>query len=86
MQKTREMEFYQWYESLNQESQELIPIENLNTLGLGRYYLGHILINKDLLKFHPVAEDWWTDQKIQKQWNNEVFSKVKSVVNVKIYE
>jgi hypothetical protein len=38
------------------------------------------------LKFHPVAEDWWTDQKIQKQWNNEVFSKVKSVVNVKIYE
>ncbi len=86
MQKTRELEFYQWYESLNQESQELIPIENLNTLGLGRYYLGHILINKDLLKFHPVAEDWWTDQKIQKQWNNEVFSKVKSVVNVKIYE
>lgn len=86
MQKTRELEFYQWYESLDQEYQELVPIENLNTLGLGRYYLGHILINKDLLKFHPVAEDWWTSHKIQKEWNNKVFSKVKKVTSVKIYE
>ena len=85
MQKIRELEFYQWYESLDQEYQELIPIENLNILGLGRYYLGHILINKDLLKFHPVTEDW-SNHKIQKEWNNKVFSKVKSVVGVKIYE
>ena len=86
MQKTKELEFYQWYESLSQESQELVPIENLNILGLGRYYLGYILINKDLLEFHPITEDWWTNQKIQKQWNNEVFSKVKRVIDVKIYE
>lgn len=79
------MEFYQWYESLDQEYQELIPIENLNVLGLGRYYLGHILINKDLLKFHSITEDW-SDHKIQKEWNNKVFSKVESVVDVKIYE
>lgn len=85
MQKTRELEFYQWYESLDQEYQELIPIENLNILGLGRYYLGHILINKDLLKFHSVPEDW-SNYKIQKEWNNKVFSKVESVVDVKIYE
>lgn len=86
MQKTIELQFYQWYESLNQEFQELVPIDNLNILGLGRYYLGHILINKDLLKFHPVTEDWWTNQKIQKEWNNKVFSKVKRVVSIKIYE
>lgn len=86
MQKTRELEFYQWYESLEQEYQELVPVENLNILGLGRYYLGHILINRDLLKFHSVTEDWWTNHDIQKKWNNKVFSKVKRVLNVKIYE
>lgn len=86
MQKKTEVQFYQWYESLDQEIQELIPIENLNNLSLGKYYLGHILITNDLLKFHPVAEDWWINQNIQKRWNNEVFSKIESVENIKIYE
>jgi len=86
MQKKKEMEFYQWYESLDQETQELIPIENLNSLSLGNYYLGHLLITNDLLKFHPVVEDWWLNENVQKRWNNEVFSKIESVVNIKIYE
>ena len=86
MQKTRVQQFYQWYQSLDQEVKELIPIENLNSLSLGSYYLGHLLINKDLLKFHPVAEDWWTNQNLRKEWNNKVFSKVASILDVKIYE
>jgi hypothetical protein len=61
-------------------------MENLNSLSLGRYYLGHIIINKDLLKFHPIDEDWMTNKNIQKRWNDEVFSKVESVANIKIYE
>jgi len=85
-QKVTEMQFYQWYETISQEAQELIPIENLNVLGLGRYYLGHILITKDLLDYHPVQEDWFFDQRLQKRWNNEVFSKVKRVKNIKIHE
>lgn len=86
MQKARVQQFYQWYLSLDQEVQELIPIENLNSLSLGSYYLGHLLINKDLLKFHPVAEDWWTNQNLRKEWNNKVFSKVKNAVDIQIYE
>ena len=86
MQKKKEVQFYQWYESLDQEIQELIPIENLNSLSLGNYYLGHLLINKHFLEFHPVAEDWWTNQNIQKRWNNEVFSKIERVLDIKIYE
>lgn len=85
-QKLIEMEFYKWYETTIQEAQELIPIENLNTLGLGRYYLGNILINKDLLKFHPIEEDWYFNRNLQKKWNNEVFSKVVSVKNIQIHE
>lgn len=86
MQKMIEMQFYQWYETIEQEAQELIPVENLNVLGLGRYYLGHILINKDLLDFHPIKEDWYFDQKLQKRWNSEVFSKVKKIKHIKIHE
>ena len=82
----RHQQFYQWYQSLDQEVQELIPIGDLNALSLGTYYLGHLFINQDLLKFHPVVEDWWTNQNLRKEWNNKVFSKVKSVVDVKIYE
>ena len=86
MQNVRVQQFYQWYQSLDQEVQELIPIGDLNALSLGTYYLGHLFINQDLLKFHPVVEDWWTNQNLRKEWNNKVFSKVKSVVDVKIYE
>lgn len=86
MQKMTEMQFYQWYETIEQEAQELIPVGNLNVLGLGRYYLGHILINKDLLDFHPIKEDWYFDQKLQKRWNSEVFSKVKKIKHIKIHE
>lgn len=86
MQNTRVQQFYQWYQSLDQEVQELIPMGDLNSLSLGSYYLGHLLITQDLLKFHSVAEDWWTNQEIRKEWNNQVFSKVEGIVDIKIYE
>lgn len=85
-QKLVEFEFYKWYETIEQEAQELIPIENLNVLGLGRYYLGNIVINEDLLKFHPIEEDWYFNHRIHKSWNVEVFSKVKKVTNIEIHE
>lgn len=82
--KDLEMGFYKWYETIEQEAQELIPIGNLNKLALGRYYLGHILINEDLLKFHPVEKDWYSNVDLQKRWNNEVFSKIKNVIDIEL--
>lgn len=82
--KNLEMEFYKWYETIGQEAQELIPIEDLNKLALGRYYLGRILINEDLLKFHPIEKDWYTDEDLQKRWNNEVFSKIRNVKEIEL--
>ena len=86
VQKLSELEFYKWYETVDQAAQELIPIENLNTLALGRYYLGHIIVNEDLLKFHSIEHDWYFNLELQKRWNNEVFSQVKSVVEMELYE
>jgi len=85
-QKTMEMSFYAWYQTIEQEAQELIPIENLNKLALGRYYLGHILVNEDLLKFHPIEKDWYTDEDLQKRWNNEVFSQVKNITKIELID
>ena len=84
--KDLEMGFYRWYETIEQEAQELIPIENLNKLSLGRYYLGHILINEDLLKFHSIDKDWYYDSELQKRWNNEVFSQVKNITKIELID
>lgn len=81
-----ESEFYKWYETTEQEAQEKTPIENLNKIALGRYYLGHILINEDLQKFHPIEEDWYFNYHVQKRWNNEVFSQVKNVIGIELLD
>lgn len=85
-QKTTELQFYKWYETIEQEAQEIIPIENLNALALGRYFLGHIVIDDDLLRFHPIEDDWYFNTEVQKRWNNEVFSQIKRVVEIEIDE
>lgn len=85
-QKLTELQFYKWYETIEQEAQEIMPIDNLNALALGRYFLGHIVVDDDLLRFHPIEEDWYFNTEIQKRWNNEVFSKIKSVIRIEIDE
>jgi hypothetical protein len=82
--KELELQFYKWYETISQEAQELIPIENLNKLAIGRYFLGHILINEDLRRYHKVEEDWLVDSELQKRWNNEVFSKIEKVTKIEL--
>jgi hypothetical protein len=57
----------------------------LNTLALGRYYLGNISINQDLLRYHPIVEDWYFNKNLQKRWNNEVFSKIKNVTDMELW-
>lgn len=81
-----ESQFYSWYKTLNKEVQEMIPVEDLSKLALGRYYLGCIVINRDLTKFHPIEQDWYSNAELQKRWNNEVFSKIKKVTKIDFYE
>ena len=84
--KELESQLYEWYKNLKQETKDKIPLQDLSKLALGRYYLGSILINRDLLKFHPIEKDWYNDADLQARWNNEVFSKIKRVVKVQIDE
>jgi len=84
--KVQEMLFYDWYKSLPSSVKEAIPIDNLSKLALGRYYMGSLILDKRFLDFHPIVEDWYYNEEIQKRWNLEVFSKVESLTKIEIIE
>lgn len=77
--------FENWYDSLPNDLQAKVPINNLNTLGLGRYEIGKIVIAGKLLEFHSNENDWLVpDSEIASRWNREVFSTFKSINSVVI--
>jgi len=80
-----ESQFERWYKKLNQDTKDKIPLTDLSKLAFGRYYLGCIVVNRDLSKFHPIEKDWYNDANLQKRWNDEVFSKVKDIRKIEVY-
>jgi len=78
-----ENNFYKWYSSLDAEEQKKIPIAELNTLALGRYLLGEIIITQDMIDFHPTVSDWYVPNHACKlEWNKQVMGKVKQVKKI----
>ena len=85
--KKMEFEFWMWYQGLDQELKNKVPVDSLNKLAIGRYYLGTILFDKTFTDYHDVYEDWTTpNSEVRKQWNLEVFSKITEAVNIEIVE
>lgn len=84
--KQSELNFYQWYKSLDPEIQKLVPIDNLNKLALGRYYMGNILLDSTFLNYHPNQNDWISDSDLRKRWNLDVFSQIETAVKVEVVE
>jgi hypothetical protein len=85
--KQLEVNFYQWYLQQSKEVQDLIPIDDLNTLALGRYYLGHLILEETVLQYHPDLDDWRGNRhNIRHKWNEEVFSKIIEIVDIEIIE
>lgn len=84
--KFAENNFYKWYLNLDTEQQRKIPITELNTLALGRYLLGEIIITQDMIDFHPNISDWYVPNHTCKlQWNKQVMSKVKKVKKIEFF-
>jgi hypothetical protein len=77
-----ENRFYDW--AVNTDIS--VPIENLNKLSLGRYFLGRIIITDDLLKFHSNTSDWYVpNHKCKFEWSKEIITKDSVVENVKFF-
>jgi hypothetical protein len=60
-----------------------VPINNLNELTLGRFQIGEININEELLQYHNNEYDWKAmHHPIKNQWNRDVFSTFRSVESI----
>jgi hypothetical protein len=82
-----ELLFWQWYKSLPKELQKQVPVENPNKLALGKYYIGHVVLDKTFTDFHADGLDWLIpNSPIRKQWNLEVFKQIRRAVDIEIFE
>lgn len=80
-----QVNFYQWYLKQPKEVQDLIPMDDLNKLVYGRYYLGILLFDDTFLNFHNNYNDWDKNiNNIRHKWNQEVFSKIVKVKKIEI--
>ena len=81
-----ELQFYDWYKSLTKELQDLIPINDLNTLALGRYYIGELEFDETFLNYHPIHSDWLiADSELRCRWNLDVFGKIVKATDIKVF-
>ena len=78
--------FWNWYSSQSQEVKELIPIDNINKLALGRYYMGQLIYDETFLNYHDDVNDWLYDAELKSRWNREVFSLIESATKIEIIE
>lgn len=82
-----ELLFWQWYKNLPAELQSQVPIDNAYKLALGKYYLGHIILDETFIKFHNNGLDWIVPKSpVRKKWNLEVFSKIVKVNSIELFE
>ena len=80
-----EQHFWNWYQNLAPEAQQLIPIHDRNAISLGRYYLGFVVFDQAFLDFHPNYKDWDNENlDLRKRWNIEVFSKIEKITKIEI--
>ena len=85
MPKSAEAKFYQWWQSLSPGLQQLVPIDSINKLALGRYYLGQVVLDEAFLDFHPVHDDWLLpNSELRSRWNKEVFGKIVKAAGIEV--
>lgn len=76
---TLQERFYKWAKSTSIN----VPLNNLNSLSLGRYVLGQIIITDTLLEYHNIANDWYVpNHRCKLLWNKEVFSADTKIIKI----
>lgn len=74
--------FAEWAETTGKA-----PLDSLNILSLGNYYLGHVIITDEFLNFHPVVSDWYVpNHKCKLDWNKEAIGADAKVVNIEFFD
>ena len=80
--KFNENKFYEWANNRID-----VPLDNLNKLSLGRYYLGKIIITDSFLEFHSNASDWYVpNHSCKLRWNKTMIGSDVEVMSVEFFD
>lgn len=78
--KHKEQMFHAWAQD------KTVPLDNLNKLALGKYYLGKLIITDEFLNFHNVASDWYVpNHSCKLEWNKTVIGQDTVVTNIEFF-
>lgn len=81
------IQFGNWIETLDDEVRRKIPLHNQQELSLGRFILGHLIIDEQFYKMDPNLDHWNVDNHYCKlRYNKEVFSTFREVVDIRVDE
>jgi hypothetical protein len=80
------LSFERWVNGLPKDLQSKVPLNNLNKLCLGRYRIGHIIIDDEFLnKYGGTLQDYQIDDSEAKlKWNMNVFSTFVKIERVEL--
>ncbi len=78
--------FEAWYNTLQPQLRDLVPIGNLNQLTLGRFRIGTLVIDDSFLsKYGGTRQEYSVPNSTAKaNWNREIFSTFTELLGVKI--
>jgi hypothetical protein len=80
--KTPENRFYKWAKN----SKYNVPLNNLNQLSLGLYFLGEVIITDVFLDFHSTSSDWYVPNHMCRlSWNQNVLGHNTQVKQIKFF-
>lgn len=84
--KRAETRLWEWYLTQPLDIQNKIPINDLNSLALGDYLLGKLIITEPFINFHSTISDWYVPNHACKlNWNKELLSSARSVKSYRFY-
>jgi len=73
-----------WLDEIDRDTYKKIPLDNLQSMSLGRLLLGDLMIDDSHLELDPNWNNWITYLHHSKErWNREVFSTFREVVDVR---
>ena len=78
------LQFEKWVNKMPDELKRKVPMNNLNKLTLGRFKIGHLVVDEEFVaKYGGTIEDYQGDSaQIKLDWNMNFFSKFEKLISV----
>jgi hypothetical protein len=79
--------FERWLNDLPESIRSKVPVDNLNTMTLGRFKIGQVIIDDYFLKYNSDRAQWKIfNSQAKLDWNINVFSTFVKLIDVRFYD